>query len=379
MKKIICLLLVVVFAMGCLVACGEAPSTEPSTSDSQGQTTQESQGQTDSGEKKLVGLVMLTQSNPYFVALAQTVEAKAAEYGWDYKLYDSQYDSATELQAMEDLISQQADVILIDNVDPEACVAGIQAADAAGIPVIAVDSMLDTSVAPVVTAVLSASTENGMAVGRWLVEEVIKDGEIKAAMMSGVKGNPVGQLRRDGMFAGIIQAKAALAGKEMTDEEALAEADKVEEQLTATGTASYPDAKFEIVGQAWGDWNAEGGMNGVEDMITAHPDVNVLLSENDDMAMGGMNAIENAGLTDQITIAAAADGSKEAYALIKEGKYGATGENNPVKIATTAMEIAYEILVEGADPDSYEKETYTPAACINASNVDEFYDPDSIF
>ena len=81
MKKIICLLLVVVFAMGCLVACGEAPSTEPSNSDSQGQTTQESQGQADSGEKKLVGLVMLTQSNPYFVALAQTVEAKAAEYG----------------------------------------------------------------------------------------------------------------------------------------------------------------------------------------------------------------------------------------------------------------------------------------------------------
>lgn len=378
MKKIICLLLVVVLAMVGLVACGESASTEPSSSDSQGQT-QESQGQSETGEKKLVGLAMLTQSNPYFVALAQTVEQKAAEYGWDYKLYDSQYDSATELQAMEDLISQEADVILIDNVDPEACVAGIQAADAAGIPVIAVDSMLDTTVAPVVTAVLSASTENGMAVGRWLVEEVVKDGEIKAAMMSGVKGNPVGQLRRDGMFAGIIQAKAQLAGKEMTDEEALAEAAKVEEQLTASGTASYPDAKFEIVGQAWGEWNAEGGMNGVEDMITAHPDVNVLLSENDDMAMGGMNAIENNGLTDQITIAAAADGQKEAYALIKEGKYGATGENNPVKIATTAMEIAYEILVEGADPDSYEKETYTPAACINASNVDEYYDPDSLF
>ena len=56
-----------------------------------------------------------------------------------------------------------------------------------------------------------------------------------------------------------------------------------------------------------------------------------------------------------------------------------TGNNQPGATAEAAVEIAREILAEGADPDSYDRITLTNPACINIDNVDEYYDPDSAF
>ena len=41
--------------------------------------------------------------------------------------------------------------------------------------------------------------------------------------------------------------------------------------------------EFEIVAQGWGLWDNEGGLNAMEDILVAHPDVNVVLGENDSM------------------------------------------------------------------------------------------------
>ncbi len=67
----------------------------------------------------------------------------------------------------------------------------------------------------------------------------------------------------------------------------------------------------------------------MEDILVAHPQINVLLSENDSMALGAIGAVEEAGKREDILIVAAADGQKEALELIKRREYGATGSNNP--------------------------------------------------
>ena len=358
-------------------ACNNAPAA----TDPQGNAApNEASATTSGGEAKsdiLIGFVILTQTNPYFVAEAETARKICEKNGWQFKLYDSQMDSAKELKAVEDLISQGADLILIDNVDPQACVAAIQQAYDAGIPVIGVDSQVDPS-APVATVVTAASAAGAIECGLWLGEKT-GDTPVKAAVISGMKGNPIGQLRRDGLFAGLIEAQMKTAGTPVDKAAAWAESEKMEAQLVSDGRAVHETLPFEIVAQGWGGWNSEGGLDAMEDIITAHPDINVLFAENDNMAIGAMNAIAEAGLEDKILIVAGADGQKEAYALIKEGRYGATSENNPVKIITMALDIANEILVDGKDPYSYPKQIDTEPVCINASNVDEFYNPDALF
>jgi ribose transport system substrate-binding protein len=114
----------------------------------------------------------------------------------------------------------------------------------------------------------------------------------------------------------------------------------------------------------------------MEDIIVAHPEINVMLAENDSMALGAMEAIKEAHREDNILVLACADGQKEALKLIKEGKYGATGMNNPALIAETAIEIGLRVL---QGEKGFLKVSYTPAVCITKENVDQYYDPNAIF
>ena len=60
---------------------------------------------------------------------------------------------------------------------------------------------------------------------------------------------------------------------------------------------------------------------------------------------------------------------------IKPGEIHALiGENSPAKIAELGMKIAQEILVDGADPESYDDITMTQAAAVTVDNVDEHYE-----
>lgn len=335
-------------------------------------------GNSSAKEKKfLVGLVIQTQSNPYFVASAERIKENALSRGWEFRLYDSQQDSQKEMQAFEDLVSLGADLIFVDNVDPEAVVASVQIAYDAGIPVIGIDGVMDPS-AKTSTTITAANRDGAWECGLWLAEK--KKGEaIKSALISGVKGNPTGLSRRMGLMAGIIEGMYENAGTPADKDTAWAEAEGMEAQLVKSGKAKHPTLDFEISSQGWGDWNSEGGLNAMQDILTAHTDLNVLLAENDDMAIGAMNAIAERNMEEQVLIVAGADGQKEAYRYIIDGKIGATSENNPIKIADLAYEYADKILVEGVDPESFDKHIMTEAVCVSPSNVDRYYDPNALF
>jgi ribose transport system substrate-binding protein len=177
-------------------------------------------------------------------------------------------------------------------------------------------------------------------------------------------------------MAGLIGSRAGL------DEAAAWEAaEAMNTELTDKGKAYNEAADFYILGQGWGNWTSEEGLPAAEDLLTANKDViNLLLGENDNMLLGAMTAVENMGLDEQVWIAAAADGQKEAYELIKADTiYLATGLNAPPVIAEGAVKIAVDILVNGVDPESYELVTKTPPAAITIENVDEFYDPNANF
>jgi ribose transport system substrate-binding protein len=224
----------------------------------------------------------------------------------------------------------------------------VNAATAAGVKVVAIDSTLDPS-ANFITQIQSSNTANGELVGDWLAKKM-GDTPIKIALLSGDQGNLVGRDRRLGVIRGLIDAQLTNFGK----------------------------AQVEIVGQGWGGWSTEGGLDAMEDLLTAHPDINVVLGENDSMVLGARAALKAAGRLDGIVLVAAADGQKEAYDLIKTGDYGVTGLNNPNLIAKTAVDLGIEAL-NNKLPENTPKLTYTEAAAITKDNVDKFYDASSLF
>ena len=296
-----------------------------------------------------IGISMRTLSAPYYGALQQAVEKEAKAQGAQTVAVDANNDMLKQISDVEDMLSQNIDVLVMDPRDAKGLVGVTKEAAAAKIPVIIIDSSIDDS-APVLTTIQSNNAENGRLVGDWVVSQV-KDAPLKIALLSGDQGNLVGEARRDGVMGGILEA-----------------------QLRQTGRAG-----FTVVGQGWGLWTQNGGVKAMEDLLTAHPDINAVLAENDSMALGAMRALQDAGKADKnILVFAAADGQKEAVKLIGEGKYGATGLNDPALIGKMAADLAIKA-AKGQVPSGYPKITYTPPVAITKANAAQYYKPDALF
>lgn len=364
-KRILSMMLCVAMVLMMLVGCGGKET--PAASD----------GDTKTDDKKSglkVGFAQKNLDNPFQNALAEGLKKAAEAEGWKFTVLSADNDIEKELQNVETFISGGFDLIFLNVVDNEAGVTAAETAMSADIPVIEVDSIINDPKA-VVTTVYSPNFGNGQAVGEYLTKDY-KGERIKAAIICGNKGNDGGKDRSEGEITGIIKGRTGWDDKKSKEA-----AEKMYQELVSKGSAVCEDADFEIVAQGWGGWTEDGGLPATEDILVAHKDINCLIGEQDAMLIGGMQAVEDAGLADKVRVYAAADAQKEALKLIKEGNkmYQATGLNDPDIVGQTAMAVAKKILIDGAAVDSFE-ETVCPApVCVSKDNVDKYYDPDSIF
>lgn len=313
-----------------------------------------------------IGFAIKTQDSPYFVSLVEKVKEYGEEKGWNVDVLDAGNDTTVEQDNINTFVSQGKDLIFVDAIDPSSVVPAINAAADAGVPVINLDSGVDED-ANDVTTVYSDNEQNGRLVG---LEYGTKmgDEEIIAILLSGARGNVAGLERRTGLFAGIIEARA-----DISEEEAWEAAHEFESDLSSSGRATNEDADLTVVGQGWGSWTEEEGLSASEDLITANANLTTALGENEQMLFGAMTALENAGING-VDLVSAADGAQEAMDLIREEKYFATGLNSPTLVAEAGYEVAEEILVKGADPESIPDITLTEPAAITSENVDEYFD-----
>ncbi len=295
-----------------------------------------------------IGISMKTLDAPYFAAQEVSAKKHAEELGCEVISVDGQNDLNKQVADVEDMVAQGINALIINPRDSKGLVPAVNAATAAGVKVFVIDSTIDPQ-ANFVTLVQSSNSQNGLLVGQWLADST-KGKDLKIALISGDKGNEVGQERRLGVLAGLLEGQLRNEGR----------------------------ARFEVVGQGWGDWGNEGGLKAMEDLLTANPDINVVLGENDSMVLGAQKAMEQANRLDGVLFLAAADGQKEALQEIKDGKYGATGLNDPALVASTAVDLAKKA-IDGNLPKDISKITYTTPTAITKDNVDKYLKKDAVF
>lgn len=295
-----------------------------------------------------IGISMKTLDAPYFAAQEVSAKKHAEELGCEVISVDAQNDLNKQVADVEDMVAQGIGALIINPRDSKGLVPAVNAATAAGVKVFVIDSTLDPQ-ANFVTLVQSSNSQNGLLVGQWLADST-KGKDLKIALISGDKGNEVGQERRLGVLAGLLEGQLRNEGR----------------------------ARFEVVGQGWGAWGNEGGLKAMEDLLTANPDINVVLGENDSMVLGAQKALEQAGRSEGVLFLAAADGQKEAQQQIQAGKYGATGLNDPALVAATAVDMAKKML-DGQMEGQISKVTYTTPVAITKDNVEQYYKKDAVF
>ncbi|MGX1695535.1 substrate-binding domain-containing protein [Microbacterium keratanolyticum] len=330
-----------------------------------GCATAPSSGDSTDSERVSVGFSLKTQDAPYFVALGEAIKRYGEDLGWDVTVLDAGNDVQQEASNLETFVSQRKDVIFIDPVEPEAALPSIALAADSEIPVIAVDNAAAEG-ARIVTNVYANNPENARLVGLAYAEA--NNDPIEAVILSGSKVDLGSYQRRVGLLAGVIEYRT-----QKSAEVALADAVALEQALKDNGSASYAEAQLKLVAQGFGDWSEEGGLQAMEDLITANPNVTTVFGENDNMLFGAMTALQNAGKSD-IDMVAAADGAAKALSLIAAGEYFATGLNSPDLIAETAVAIAAQILAGKKSADEFDFVTLTEPVAITKKNVEQYMD-----
>ncbi|MEF8809488.1 MAG: substrate-binding domain-containing protein [Bacteroidales bacterium] len=291
-----------------------------------------------------IGYVTPSLNAPFYVVLSQYIEEYSKRYGMNFVMADGQDDIIQQITSMEDLLTTGVDVLILNPLDHKALVPAVNSAAESGVPVFIVDSRIDPD-AKYITSVQASNEGNGELIGEWVVNQM-SGKDINVAMISGSQGNPVGREKRLGFVRGFVET-----------------------QLITQGNAD-----LKIVFQGWGNWTHIGGLEAMEDILVSHPNVNLLVAENDAMGMGALKAINESGKSEDIMVVGF-DGQKEALELIKEGEYGATALNSPEELARLVV----EAVVKHLDGEQVDKVIHTPAVLITKDNVDEYYDPDALF
>ena len=118
-------------------------------------------------------------------------------------------------------------------------------------------------------------------------------------------------------------------------------------------------------------------------MLAGNPDIDLILGSERLDGVGCLQRRQRQGQYKDVYVAASADGQKEALALIKEGgcdgRYISTGLNSPSLAAEEALKISIDVATGKKKPADYPKESFTKAVGIGCDNIEEYYDPNSVF
>ncbi|MFE4663651.1 substrate-binding domain-containing protein [Streptomyces sp. NPDC056716] len=271
-----------------------------------------------SGGDVTIGIVNLNLSNPFFGTLGDATEAAAEAKGWKVMKAEAKVpgDSATQVTAIENMIAAKVKAIVVTPANSTALNGVLKQARDKGILVLDVNSPLD----PVNTADGTYATDNlaaGKLIGEWAKASSPSDPRIAMLDFDLTDGPASG--RHDGFLSGygITMDSPLVAGSALTQ-----------------GTV-------------------DTGQSAMENLLSAHPDINVVYTINEPTAHGAYTAIKNKGLADKVVIVSV-DGACSGVQDVKDGIIGATAMQFPGKMGQLAVDATDAYLKDGTKPPSDE-------------------------
>ena len=121
---------------------------------------------------------------------------------------------------------------------------------------------------------------------------------------------------------------------------------------------------MELIFENGGDWSQKSGSKLMSQALAEHPDISGVIAANDEMALGAVEAIENAGRAGEIPIAGI-DALPETLIAIRDGKMMATVRQIPGSMARTALEICQKAFHQESIPEL----VYSDTELITSENL----------
>lgn len=282
-----------------------------------------------------LSFIVKDMTNPYYWRMGEGAKRAAEELGIEMNFVSAATNGDIEGQiaVVETELVKSPDAIVLVPMNGTALIPKVMEANALGIPVITADTRVDDGPGRVETFVGLDEEESFAEMAEWVVEQIGGSGEV--AILEGFRGSSTAELRLNGMMR-------------VFD--------------------SYPDV--DVVASIAADWDQEKGLKAAEDILQAHPEVDAILGTNDLMAMGAVQAVAGAGLSDQIVVVGD-DAIPSALASMRSGGgLDATIDGNTDRVGYEAVMAAYNLVVNGAELDDW---IVVPSSILLPADVTDEY------
>ena len=250
-----------------------------------------------------VGVSLLTMTHPFFQNLAAGLEEEGADHNIAVTVTSAEFDVARQRNQVSDFIVQGVDAIVMSPADSKAIGTAIQEANDAGIPVFTVDIASLAEGVEIVTHIATDNYSGGKLAGEAVLEALDSAGKIAIIDHPEVES-------------------VILRTKGFTE--------VIEEAITN-------GAQVEIVAQLTGGGVKDKAFRVAEDVLQAHPDLNIVFAINDDTALGTVAAIEKAGKSGTVQVVGF-DGTVEARRAIRDGKIYADVIQHPRQLGAMSIQ-----------------------------------------
>lgn len=334
--KIISLILLLALLVS---ACGnneKKESNEEGTSKESAENVEtnkkEDEISSDSVEGKEVTMILKNLTNPFFITVKEGGEDAAKELGIDLTVLAPLAADSNEEQSQmaEQAIVNQVDCLIMCPADSNGIVPAMQKVHEAGIPIIDLNTLIGGDEIFWETLVGIENFEAGYQTVEKIAEAM--DGEGEFFIIEGTTGAQTSIDRVEGALACLEE---------------------------------YPG--IEVVAQQSGEYNRAKAMDVVQNLLQTYPDVKGIYCCNDEMALGTVEALEQANKLEGVIIGGS-DGNDDALESIKEGKMSYTSSTNPYQQGYQSVVAAAEVL-KGNEVEDFTK---VDIAIIGPENVDEY-------
>lgn len=287
-------------------------------------------GGDDGGDGYRVAYIARAQVDSFAAWLANEIKAEADNYDdITIEVFDGQADDEIENTMIENAIANNFDAIIIQANNGEAQRPYIEQSVAAGIITITTNPRVEDIEGA--SSVDANPYDQGAVVAQYALDQVPENA--KVVVLNGPGGNFHSTERRNAWQ------------KEFFDQR--------------------PDV--EILAEDIANWNKDEALTLMEDWVLAHPEIDAIISMNDNMAAGALEAVKGKSGFEDI-LAYGVDGTPEATLLIDNGTMTASTLQNAKELAELNLSTVHDLLT-GAE-DEVNVDIGNPL--ITADNVDEY-------
>ncbi|WP_062017515.1 D-ribose ABC transporter substrate-binding protein [Aureimonas sp. AU4] len=279
-----------------------------------------------------ISIIVNDPSNPYWFTEGEVAKAEAEKLGYTASVAAHKGDTNAESNLIDTAITNKSAAIILDPANADGSVGAVQKAVSAGIPVILVNAEINKE--GLAKAQLVSNNAQGAALGAQQWVEAVGD-KGKYVELFGAPSDNNAQTRSNGY---------------------------------ETVLSQYPD--LVKAGQEVANWDRTQGYAKMQSLLQANPDIIGVISGNDEMALGAIAALKEAGKLANVKVGGF-DGSPDAVAAVKAGEMQYTVLQPVAVFSKAAVQQADSFIKNGKTGADTEKQLFD-CLLITKDNVDKY-------